>query len=115
MSYNPLVKVYYLKGAESEGPANRLVPAPKISIDPEMYYANDTIIGYTYNVSLNGYATSLDLTSPPSGTPGFGDVLESIQKVKNIFNGGIWQNNKNSRGCDVEPAIAYSGYVPLVK
>jgi hypothetical protein len=87
MSYNSAAKIHYLKGTESAGSSNRLVPAPTLSINPEFYYANDTIIGYTYNITLNGYATSLDLTNPPSGTPGFGDVLEAIQKIKNIFNG----------------------------
>lgn len=86
MSYNPPVKLYYLP-QDSNVSANesyRLVPAPQISITPEIYYANNIAIGYTYNITLNGYATSLNLTNPsPSST--FNGTLEAIQKVKNIF------------------------------
>jgi len=102
MTYNPLLKLYYLKNGESPNSGNRLLPAPQISINPEFVYANDTIIGYTYNVTLTGYATSLDLSKPidPNNTPDFDDVLESIQKVKNIFNGNggkLFANNQNGQ------------------
>ena len=87
MSYNPRLKLYYLQGADIASENNRLVPAPQINISPEYYYANDIIIGYTYNITLNGYATSLDLRSYSGEELGFSDTVRSIQTVKNIFNG----------------------------
>lgn len=89
MTYNPAIKLFYIKGDDSISSSNRLIPAPQISIQPEYIYANDTVIGYTYNVSLNGYSTSLDLSQPlnPNNTPDFDDVALSIKKIKNIFNG----------------------------
>lgn len=69
---------------------NRLIPAPLISITPEIYYANDTPIGYTYNINLNGYASSIDYTSSaplPTGIDSyFEKTLTAIQKIKNTFN-----------------------------
>jgi hypothetical protein len=87
MSYNPQLKLYYLKDGESENENNRLVPAPQITISPEYYYANDIIIGYTHNITLNGYATALDLRSYSGQTVGFSGTIEAIQTIKNIFNG----------------------------
>lgn len=73
---------------------HRLLPAPMISIQPEIYYANETPIGYTYNITLDGYATSVDLNQgiiPTGVNDSFNKTLGSIQKVKNIFsfNNGI--------------------------
>jgi hypothetical protein len=87
MSYDPDVKVYYLKGDESQDETNRLVPAPLINLSPELYYANDTVIGYTYNITLNGVASAVDLRPSGSKTSSFNNVLEAIKYVKNIFNG----------------------------
>lgn len=88
MSYNPDIKVFYTQGSGVVSESNRLVPAPQISLVPEFYYANDTVIGYTYNITLNGYATSIDLRIY-DGTeePNFDDTIEAIQDIKNIFNG----------------------------
>jgi hypothetical protein len=87
MAYNPKVKVYYIKDQESANENNRLVPAPKISITPEYYYANNIVVGYTYAITINGFATSIDLrTYDGSFEPGFVNVLETIQNTKNIFN-----------------------------
>jgi len=87
MSYDPDVKLFYLKGAESKSEENRLVPAPQINLSPEFYYANDTIIGYTYNITLNGVASAVDLRPSRSKTSSFTNVLEAIKVVKNIFSG----------------------------
>lgn len=87
MSYNPPYKVFYVKSEDTPSETNRLVPAPKININPEYYYANNIVIGYTYNIDVNGFATSIDLrTYDGTTTPAFKDVLESIKTVKNIFN-----------------------------
>ena len=52
MAYNDenRSKMYYCAPGSSVGGTTRLVPAPQISISPEIYYANDTVIGYTYNI-----------------------------------------------------------------
>jgi hypothetical protein len=85
--YNPKVKVYYIKSSESPTESNRLVPAPKLTISPEYYYANNVVVGYTYNITINGFATSIDLrTYDGSFAPGFSDVVGAIKNVKNIFN-----------------------------
>lgn len=88
MSYNPNVKVYYISpndGGPNEN--NRLVPAPKISIDQEPLYANDTVIGYTPQITINGYCTSLDLRNiSPNTVYDFNDTVSAIQKFKNIVN-----------------------------
>lgn len=92
MSYNPVVKVYYI--SENDGVPNennRLVPAPKISINQENIYANDTIIGYTHILTLNGYCVSLDLRNVLPGTLyDFDDTVSAINKLKDIIgaNGG---------------------------
>jgi hypothetical protein len=72
----------------------RLLPAPLISITPEIYYANDTPIGYTYLIDLDGYATAIDLNAgiiPTGVADSFEKTLGAIQKVKNVFsfNNGI--------------------------
>lgn len=86
MTYNPNVKVYYISPGDA-GPNenNRLVPAPQISINQELIYANDTVIGYSHVISFNGYCTSLDLRNVVSGeTYDFNDTVSSINKFKNI-------------------------------
>jgi hypothetical protein len=82
MTYDPGSKVYYgTKGSESD----RLVPAPQVSFTTEMVYANDTVAGYTYIVTLNGYATALDKTSNITYSYGLVDVSNRVQKIRDIF------------------------------
>ncbi|NCA30619.1 MAG: hypothetical protein EBS93_07875, partial [Chitinophagia bacterium] len=57
--YDTRVEVYYCKQNESPLPEHRIAPAPAISIVPEIYYVNDNVTGYTYNITLNGYANAL--------------------------------------------------------
>jgi hypothetical protein len=97
MSYNneARAKMYYCAPGTSVGASTRIVPAPQISINPEIYYANDTVIGYTYNITLNGYADSIrrDQTNRPQGesTSGIEQVVSHINDIRDIFkgNGGI--------------------------
>lgn len=64
---------------------NLLIPAPSLSISPEIYYVNDSVVGYTYNITLNGYATALE--SAASGIDsGLGLVLQSADTIRQIFN-----------------------------
>jgi len=53
-----MIKFYY--GPEAEVlESYRVVPAPQISINTQLSYANDTIIGYSYIISINGVISSL--------------------------------------------------------
>jgi hypothetical protein len=95
-TYSPDVKMYY-------GPIDadhRLIPAPDMSIRLEYQYSNDTIIGYSYIVTLTGSITGLDLrdlayggTIPSSPQYGLGAVSDHIHKVRKILtqNGNILQ------------------------
>lgn len=81
----------------------RIIPVPKISITQNLVYNNDIIIGYTYTVNLNGYATNYiaqynDLL-PESGSyelafddtntiiteDGFIKVLYSVDLIRKIL------------------------------
>lgn len=76
--------VYYYN---TLGESKELKPAPLINVSPEFYYANDNIIGYTYNVTLNGYAAGIESNSIAySGSQGFDLVVNSIDTIKQIFN-----------------------------
>ena len=85
--YNSQLQVYYCKQTESPGPAHRIAPAPQILISPEIYYANDSVIGYTYAVTLNGYANSLrkDLDSG-SVDYGLAPTVDHIGHIREVFN-----------------------------
>lgn len=103
-----------LDSSYSLNSGNSITPAPLINITPEIYYANDTPIGYTYNISLDGYASAVnyDLSSPlPTGvSDSFNKTLQAVQNIKNLFsfNNGIFAvvgNNNNvllsASGCIV--------------
>jgi hypothetical protein len=92
-NYNPEVKIYY-------GPLDsdhRLVPAPMITISKENTYSNDSIIGYTYTITLNGSATGFDLRDVSGEYDmnnyqyAFASVLDHIYKIRKILsqNGNI--------------------------
>ena len=81
-------KTHYIVGSGIPNDGNQLIPSPQLSIDQEYYYANDIPIGYTYNITLDGYATSIDTrTYDGTTTPGFSGTLSSTQSIKNILNG----------------------------
>lgn len=99
--YQATTEVYYCKQSEEPGPTHRLAPAPTISISPEIYYANDIIIGYTYNITLSGYANALR-KELDGGSIEFGadKTIQHIGDIRDIFNinGGnlyIKQNTNN--------------------
>lgn len=84
------VSVHYCSQTTTPSSSNRIVPGPKISIEPEFYYANDNIIGYTYNITLNGFADALrlDQSIRPEGTPDYGvdQVIGHIDDIRSLFN-----------------------------
>jgi hypothetical protein len=96
-----MLDVYYCKATESPTVQHKLTPSPLISISPEIYYANDSIIGYTYNVTLNGYANALRKElNPGSINSGADYTIEHMGDIREIFNtnGGnlyIKQNNSD--------------------
>jgi len=109
MTYSPSIKMYYYEAGNSPGESDRLVPVPQITINPEYYYANDTIIGYTYNIQLAGYATSLDLRQEQDSVLGLSDTLSSIKTIKNIFN----KNNGTLEVLDTQGTVlkAFGGII----
>lgn len=64
------IKVFY-DGLE-------LIPAPIINIKKEYIYANDNIIGYTYNIDINGYASSVNEQNNTS------NIINTINAIDNI-------------------------------
>jgi hypothetical protein len=86
-------KVFYLSSDNSAiGNSSRLAPAPKITISSDIYYSNDSVIGYSYTVILNGYANALRFNEKPDSALGYGieNVISHIDHIRNIFscNGG---------------------------
>ena len=85
--YNSTLQVYYCKQTESPGASHRIAPAPQITINPEIYYANDNVIGYTYNITLNGYANALRKEVDESSVNyGLSGVVSHIGDLREIFN-----------------------------
>jgi hypothetical protein len=109
--YNATTEVYYCKQNENPGPSHRIAPAPNITISPEIYYANDSVVGYTYNVTLNGYANALRKEND-AGSVAYGadKTIQHMGDIREIFNvnGGnlyIKQNSSNiivAKGCTVK-------------
>ncbi|NDG30916.1 hypothetical protein EB118_12685, partial [bacterium] len=77
MADNSPTKVYYN--------SNRISPAPQISFNTELVYANDSIIGYSYIITLNGYATAIDYIANKNNSYGLKEVSDKIQKIRDIF------------------------------
>lgn len=92
--YDPKVKVFYGKLDDA---SCRLIPAPTLSINTEFIYSNDTIIGYTYIITLTGQVTALDLRNFVSESDtynknyDFGAVIDHLHKMRNILskNGSV--------------------------
>lgn len=92
-NYTPDTKIFY--GPLDED--HRLIPAPMITISKENTYSNDSIIGYTYTITLNGSATGFDLRNvngeydPNNYQYEFASVLDHIHKIRRILsqNGNI--------------------------
>jgi hypothetical protein len=89
--YSATTEVYYCKGNASPISTDRIAPAPTITISPEIYYSNDNPIGYTYTITLNGYANALrkevDVGSVDYGLEPTVEHMGDIREIFN-FNGG---------------------------
>lgn len=88
MGYDTNIEVYYHRQDETASDlADRIAPSPQINISPEIYYANDSIIGYTYNITLNGYANSLRKEIDETNTvSSFSGTINHIGDIRDIFN-----------------------------
>lgn len=76
-----MTKIYYGPSGDKSSDY-QLVPAPTINISKEFNYANDTIIGYTYTVGLQGYITNYRKTNSDEDSSTNPDaVSNNIQKV----------------------------------
>lgn len=85
--YNTALQVYYCKQSESPGNQHRLAPAPQITISPEIYYANDNVIGYTYKITLKGYANALRKENNAGSVDyGLGPTVNHMGDIREIFN-----------------------------
>jgi len=85
-------RMYYVRmDGDADDVDYELVPSPNINLSIENFYANESIIGYTYNITLTGYAASKQ-SRGENHIPSIGYVVGSIAKIQNIFdrvgNGG---------------------------
>jgi hypothetical protein len=80
---DPARMFYYSMSDESIG--GEIVPSPNISVSLENYYSNESIIGYTYNVTLTGYAASRQDREGSYGAH-IRNVVGSIARLQDLFN-----------------------------
>ena len=82
-------RMYYKPASAGFTPDYRISPCPKFNIETRLKYANDNIIGYDYAITINGYATSVDIVNDTTGT-GLHLVSAKIEDIRRIFglNGG---------------------------
>lgn len=79
---------YGVKGSNQ----HKIMPAPNISMSVEMQYANDTIVGYTYNLTMNGIITGLDLRNVGYGQDyeedgrNIGSIVDAIERLRKRLN-----------------------------
>ena len=98
--YSTPIEVYYCKGNASPVSGDRIAPAPTITISPEIYYSNDKPNGYTYNITLNGYANALrkelDAGSVDYGLEPTVDHIGDIRQIFNFNGGDLYIKQSNS-------------------
>jgi hypothetical protein len=63
-----------------------LIPAPLINVTMENFYSGESIIGYTYNVTLTGYAAHKQSREEDNGAS-IDWVVTSIAKLQSILDG----------------------------
>lgn len=106
MPYNSQLKIYYYNPqTQTLTDTVRFIPMPMVSIEPEPLYANNTLIGYNYNVTLDGYATALNLNTYTGGELHFADTMHAVQHIRDLFN----ENNKTLVIKDGSEIVVASG------
>jgi hypothetical protein len=100
-----MTKIYYGPTDSFTG-EYQLEPAPKISITTNFNYANDTIIGYSYTVSISGYC--LRVNNEDEIQYSIRGVLANIENVRKILS----RNGSDLavlRDTDSEPILELKG------
>lgn len=106
--YQP-ARMFYLTAAEYQQglgsadaplhPHREIMPSPLLNINLETFYSNESLIGYTYNVTLNGVVATRQTREDTNPTMGFGAVVGSLARFQQIFhevgNGGVLVVCKN--------------------
>jgi hypothetical protein len=82
-SDDPARMYYYSMSDSSVG--GEIIPSPNINVTLENYYSNESIIGYTYNVTLTGYAASRQDRDGNYGVH-INNVVGSIARLQDLFN-----------------------------
>jgi len=104
IKYAPDIKVFY---GQKDLAECRVIPSPTIAIDLQFNYSNDTIIGYTYIITLNGTITAMDLRNWDANTQtttdtnnGIGAVIDHMYKLRAILskNGSVLHVVKDVSG-----------------
>ena len=104
--YQPNIEMFY--GTVNDN-NSKIIPAPNMGISINYEYANDTIIGYTYSITLNGTITSLDLRNLSYGEEydpttynqrNIGALADSIDKLRFLLaqNGNVLHITDASTG-----------------
>lgn len=84
--YEPLARMYYCHTAPPpSGSDTRIVPTPDITIATKFNYSNDTMVGYTYEITFTGIVSALDARTATSDTDykPFGGTIDNIGKLRN--------------------------------
>ena len=84
--YKPLARMYYCHTAPPpSGSDTRIVPTPDITIATKFNYSNDTMVGYTYEITFTGVVSALDARTATSDTDykQFGGTIDNIGKLRN--------------------------------
>lgn len=86
-----MTKAFYGPGG-SLNSTYRLSPAPLINISTELFYANDSIIGYVYKLTLDGYCSNFrqltdgeDLTNPDYYGKNIQKVLGNMELIRKLL------------------------------
>lgn len=107
--YRPNIEMFY--GTVNDA-NSKIIPAPNMSISINYDYANDTIVGYYYTITLTGQITSLDLRNlsyndeydPTTYNQGnIGSLADSIEKLRFL----LVQNGNVLHITDAETGIAF--------
>lgn len=83
-----MTKMYYTPNTSALSDTYYIRPVPNISINTEIKYANDTIIGYDFIISLSGYASGykhLVDDESDANTRNIQRVIQNIGSIRQIL------------------------------
>jgi hypothetical protein len=80
------MRLIYLTSSPGLASPNNITldPSPTISISTEINYANDSIIGYSYIISLNGFATNYKSVSDDEKDTNLTTIRKPLANIANI-------------------------------